>query len=95
MPENQTGKKGRCPNCRHVVVVPGPDDSASFTDGSGLEANSKVSGIDSSLFDIPQKKETAEESITQKQIPDESFESSQESDESMGTDKTTPEDTIK
>ena len=92
VPENQAGKKGRCPNCRHVVVVPGPDDSTSFTDGSGLEANSKVSGIDPSLFDIPQEKETAEESITQKQMPDESFEVLQEPGESTEADEKISED---
>jgi len=95
VPESQAGRKGRCSKCKQEVIVPGPNNSSSFTDTNGLEANSKVSGIDSSLFDVPQKKETAAESVTQQQIPDQSFEDSQESDESMTAEEKEPEDAIK
>jgi DNA-directed RNA polymerase subunit RPC12/RpoP len=92
VPESQAGKKGRCPKCRQVVIVAGTDDGSSFTDKNGLEANKKVSGIDSSLFYIPQKTETTEKSIAERQMPVESFESFQEPSESMDLGQKPPEE---
>ena len=74
VPENQADKKGKCPNCKHMVFVLGPDDSGSFTGRSGLEAKSGVSGIDSSLFEIPQKTKAAGRLMTQQDIPDKDIE---------------------
>jgi hypothetical protein len=95
VPESGAGKSGRCPNCRQVVVVPILDDNNSFTDRSGVEGNSKVSGIDSSLFDIPQMTQTTEKSIPQQYIPGKSFESSNESNESMEAEGEKPEEVTK
>jgi predicted Zn finger-like uncharacterized protein len=95
VPESQAGIKGRCPKCRQEVIIPGQDDNGSFDGLRDSKANPVISDIDSSLFDIPQKKEKAEELISQQQIPDESSESSAESDESIDTEENEPEDTIK
>jgi hypothetical protein len=97
VPESGAGKKGRCPKCRQVVVVPGPDDSGSVAgqSGNGLDANSEFSGIDSSLFDIPQKTETTEESIAPRQKSDESFDGPQKHDENTDAEKSKAEDITK
>jgi DNA-directed RNA polymerase subunit RPC12/RpoP len=92
VPEGRAGKKGRCPKCRQEFIIPGQDDYGLFGGRSGSKINHKISDIDSSLFDIPQKTEKAEELITQQQIPDESSESSNESDESVEVDEKNPED---
>ncbi len=92
IPESHVSKKVVCPKCRQGVIVPGLHDSASRTDTSGVEENMKVSGIDSSLFDIVQNRETAVESIAQQQLPDGSCKGLQEPGEITDAEETKPED---
>ena len=91
VPKINAGKKGKCPKCKSVVVVPGPDGSNSVTGRSDSELRSGVSGIDASLFDIPQKSETAEESIPQHRMTDNATEGPQELKERTGIAEPRPQ----
>ena len=70
VPEDQAGKKGKCPKCKTLVVVPVSEDCSSVKGRSDSEASSAVSDIDSSLFDIPERSGTAEELVSQQDMPD-------------------------
>ncbi|MFA5240347.1 MAG: hypothetical protein WC476_11670 [Phycisphaerae bacterium] len=58
-----TGKKGRCPKCKNIIVVPKIRDAAPDADQSAAdtsEISSKSSVLDPNLFDIPQETTSAD-----------------------------------
>jgi hypothetical protein len=61
-PDKIAGQKGRCPNCRNTIVVPGIEGAKSVakqTETDASEISSTDSILDPNLFDIPQKKQAA------------------------------------
>ncbi len=72
-PDKIAGQKGRCPNCKNIVFVPGIEGAksvASQTETDASKISSRDSILDPNLFDIPQKSGAAE----QDDVPDEALE---------------------
>jgi DNA-directed RNA polymerase subunit RPC12/RpoP len=66
--KNKAGKKGKCPKCKNIVIVPELDSANSTLRQGDLEdskINSKYSAYDLSLLDIPQKNETQYQQTSQ------------------------------
>jgi len=75
--ENLAGKKGKCPKCKNIVIVPTLQDSIPSTsqkDISDVKVNSEKSPYDLSLLDIPPKDESPSQPTKQDEISNESFE---------------------
>jgi DNA-directed RNA polymerase subunit RPC12/RpoP len=78
VPQTNTGKKGRCPKCKNIVVVPKVEDTKSVanqTRPGASEIGSKDSILDSRLFDVSQEGKvaghpTAQESVSDKALDD-------------------------
>lgn len=61
--KNNAGKKGKCPKCKNIVVVPEiktAGDLINQTDSVAAEVGPKSSSYDLALLDIPQKDKTQE-----------------------------------
>ncbi len=94
IPKIHAGKKGKCPKCRNIVIVPQTGDTtplASQTKPNGIEAGSKDDLLDPLLFDIPQKNRVVSQSVNQEKTPDETLEDLQKLEERMGIEKAEPE----
>jgi DNA-directed RNA polymerase subunit RPC12/RpoP len=77
VPQTKAGKKGRCPKCKNIVVVPKVEDTKSVanqTRPDASEIGSKDSILDSRLFDVPQESRMAGHPTAQGDAPDKSFE---------------------
>jgi DNA-directed RNA polymerase subunit RPC12/RpoP len=61
--KNNAGKKGRCPKCKNIIVIPEVRTQSPLTrqgDSEASKINSKYSAYDLSLLAMPQKDETQE-----------------------------------
>ena len=84
VPESRSGKKGKCPRCRNIVVVPGIQASSSLTEqsNSGVpDINSKSSVDDSALLVTPQKDKIQDFPLSQPDFSEKTAEYDQELDE--------------
>ena len=75
VPQTLAGKRGRCPKCKNIVVVPEVEDTKSVTSQTkpgASEISSRDSILDSRLFDIPQESKTvgAQGSVSDKALDD-------------------------
>ena len=73
VPQTKAGKKGRCPKCKNIVVVPEVEDTKSVisqTKPGASEIGSKDSILDQNLFDIPQEGKVAGHPTTQESVSD-------------------------
>ena len=73
VPEVHAGKKGQCPKCKNIVVVPraeGAKPDAGQIGAGTSEAETKDSILDPRIFDIPPKDEAAYQLAGQKNEPD-------------------------
>ena len=72
-PEIHAGKKGRCPKCKNIVLVPKVEDAKSVANQTGPDASeisSKDSILDPNLFDIPQEGKVAGQPTAQGSVSD-------------------------
>ena len=57
VPQSLAGKKGKCPKCKGIIIIPASQDFAQVSNRNNpanLKISSNKSGLDPSLFDIPQ-----------------------------------------
>jgi phage FluMu protein Com len=84
VPESRAGKKGKCPKCRNIVVVPEIQASSPVTEqsNSGVpDINSKSSVDDSALLVTPQKDKIQDLPLSQPDFSEKTAEYDQELDE--------------
>jgi DNA-directed RNA polymerase subunit RPC12/RpoP len=89
VPQTKAGKKGRCPKCKNIVVVPKVEDTKSVanqTEPGASEIGSKDSILDSRLFDIPQESKVAVPTA-QGDVSDKAFEDLQKLQGGVGISK--------
>ncbi|MHC4364288.1 MAG: hypothetical protein ACYSTJ_02335 [Planctomycetota bacterium] len=73
VPEINTGKKGKCPICKNIVVVPKAEETkpaASRIKAGDLELGSRHSDLSPALFDILPKEETSRQPGGQDDVPE-------------------------
>ena len=83
--KNNAGKKGKCPKCKNIIVVPELESTNSTLrqgDSEDSKINSKYSAYDLSLLAMPQKDKTQELPIT----PSETSGSSDKYEQETGED---------
>ena len=91
VPETSAGKKGKCPKCKNIVVVPkaeGASLPASQNDSAKSEISSKYSDFDLTFLDVPQEDKAPIQPTSQDGVTDKTFEALQKLEEKSGTDKT-------
>lgn len=82
--KNNAGKKGKCPKCKNIIVIPKVQTQSSLTnktDSEESKVNSKYSTYDLSLLAVPQKDETQELALSPPESSESSGEYSQEPEE--------------
>ncbi|MDT8299902.1 MAG: hypothetical protein RQ760_00370 [Sedimentisphaerales bacterium] len=82
--KNNAGKKGKCPKCKNIIVIPKVQTQSpptSKTDSEESKINSKYSAYDLSLLVVPQKDETQELALSPPETSESSDEYNQEPEE--------------
>ena len=67
VPQIHAGKKGRCPKCKNIIVVPKVLTTSSFTEQTSSpasEGSSKSSAHDLTLLDVPEKEKIQDQPIS-------------------------------
>jgi len=93
VPEIHTGKEGKCPKCKKIVVVPKAENAAPVVGKSNFsdsEVSKKYSGLDHALFDIPAELPTANQQSSQDSVSEKGLEELQKTVEKSATDETEP-----
>jgi phage FluMu protein Com len=81
VPETRAGKKGKCPRCKNIIVVPAiqtSDNSTNQMDSGACEDSSKSSSYDSALLDIRKKDKVQELVLKNTETSESSVEHEQE-----------------
>jgi phage FluMu protein Com len=73
VPQTHAGKKGKCPKCKSIVVVP-KSATAGQTDSGYPQAGSKKSPYDLSLLDVPQEDKARHQPPGKYEVSGEDFE---------------------
>jgi len=92
VPQTHAGKKGKCPKCKNIIVVPKIQTTSSVTEptnAGAAEVSSKSSSYDSALLDIPQKDKIQDLPINHNEISGSSAEYNQEPEEESAEETTT------
>ncbi|MBC8469590.1 MAG: hypothetical protein H8D56_08970 [Planctomycetes bacterium] len=82
--KNNAGKKGKCPKCKNIVIIPELESTNSTLrqgDSEESKINSKYSAYDLSLLAMPQKDETQELALSHTEAAADSDEYNQEPEE--------------
>jgi len=93
VPEIHAGKKGKCPKCKNVILIPQIQDTSPLaTPGKATdkETGPKDSPFGLTLLDVPQKDKTQSRSTTQYDVSNRAFENKQELEEIAEADQTEP-----
>lgn len=93
VPQTNAGKKGRCPKCKNIVVVPKVEDRLSTTsqsDSGDVKVGSENSPYDLALLDIPQKGKASAQPSGQYDISDGAFKDVPETEKRPATDEAEP-----
>ena len=93
VPQIHAGKKGKCPKCKSVVVIPklkqtGP--AAGKSGSSDFKLGPKITDVDLSFLDVPQQYKVADQPANQDNGPAEIHDADQELEEGLQTDETEP-----
>ena len=91
VPEIHAGKKGKCPKCKNIVVVPKPEIAASATSQNDLGASkvgSKNSAYDLTLLDVPQEDKIQDQPISQYTVSEKTIEPEEELEEGAAVEET-------
>jgi hypothetical protein len=94
VPKVHAGKKGKCPRCKNIVIVPRAEQTdapTSRTDFSDSRVSSKNSNLKLTFLDIPQKDSPPPQPTNQDYVSDASFERTQYLEESTGLKTVEPE----
>ncbi len=84
VPQTHAGKKGKCPKCKNIIVVPKIQTTSSLTEQSNsrdIRSSSDSSTYDSALLDMPQKDKIQDLPLSQPENPKETAEYEQEPEE--------------
>jgi len=84
VPQTHAGKKGKCPKCKNIIIVPEIQTTSSVTEQSNPEdtkTSPKSSTYDSALPDIPQKDKIQDLPLIQPENSEETAEYEQEPEE--------------
>ncbi|MFB0551854.1 MAG: hypothetical protein ACETWQ_00945 [Phycisphaerae bacterium] len=84
VPQTHAGKKGKCPKCKNIIVVPKIQTTSSVTEQNNAgapEDSSKSYVDDSALLDMPQKDKIQDLPLSQPDIPEKTAEYEQEPEE--------------
>ena len=84
--KNNAGKKGKCPKCKNIIVIPKVQTHSPLTnktDSADSKINSKYSAYDLSLLAMPQKDETQELALSNTETSESSDEYEQEPEEEL------------
>lgn len=90
VPDADAGKKGRCPKCKRVVVVPNAQATSPYEKQSGSTEPQTVSNSlvrDLILLDVPQKDGIQEQQVSQRGIPDRGSEADEELEQGSATEE--------
>jgi phage FluMu protein Com len=90
--KNNAGKKGRCPKCKNIVIIPELESTSSTLrqgDSEDSKINSKYSAYDLSLLAMPEKDETQELALSPPEITESSNEYNQEPEEETSDETST------
>jgi hypothetical protein len=82
--KNNAGKKGRCPKCKNIIVIPKLESTNSTSrqrNSEDSKINSKYSAYDLSLLAMPQKDKTQELNLSQPDTSGNTAEYNQEIEE--------------
>jgi len=82
--KNNAGRKGKCPRCKNIVIIPELESTHSTLrqdDSEDSKINSKYSAYDLSLLAIPQKGETQELALSPPETSESNDEYNQEPEE--------------
>lgn len=89
--KNNAGKKGKCPKCKNIIVIPKVQIQSPLTRQGDLEdskINSKYSAYDLSLLAIPQKDKTQDLSLSNTETAGSSDEYNHEPEEESAEETT-------
>ena len=92
-PQIHAGKKGKCPKCKNIIVIPKIQTTSSITEQTNAEApevSSKSSAYDLALLDIPQKDKIQDLPLSQPDISEKTAEYEQELEEEPPEETATP-----
>jgi DNA-directed RNA polymerase subunit RPC12/RpoP len=84
VPESRAGKKGRCPKCKNIIVVPkAPTLSfvAEQSNSGNIKTGSKSSADNLTLQEVIQKDQIKDLALSQPDIPEKATEDGQEPEE--------------
>ena len=93
VPQIHAGKKGKCPKCKNIIVIPKVQTTSSVTEQTNAgapEAISKSSVDDSALLVTPQKDKIQDLPLSQPDISEKTAEYNQELEEES-SEETAPE----
>ena len=93
VPKIHAGKKGKCPECKNIIVVPKVESTeAAATQSSPVDSKvgSKRSGFNLTFLDIPQNDKTLSQPITQDYVSEKTFEDLRELEEETETGEAEP-----
>ncbi len=85
-PEKYVGKKGKCPKCKAILVVPEPDNQISDESKSG----SKTLALIPPILDVPTKQETQKPSIEWNETFEQTVEEAEDFRDELEEDHTEP-----
>jgi len=91
VPKTHAGKKGKCRRCGSIIVIPEIEDAspvAGKSNFSDSEVKTRYAGLDSALFDIPQRGETENQLSSKNSVFEKAFEELKRPDEALGKNKT-------
>ena len=89
--KNNAGKKGRCPKCKNIIVIPKVQTQSPLTnkiDSGTPEVSSKSSSYDSALLAMPQKDKTQEPPLSHPETSGNTSEYNQEPEEESAEETT-------
>jgi hypothetical protein len=92
VPVTQAGKKGKCPKCKNIIVVPKIQTTSSVTEQTNAgapEDSSKSSVDDSALLVTPQKDKIQDLPLSQPENPEKTAEYEQEEESAEKTEPAT------
>ena len=93
VPKIHAGKKGKCPKCKNIVVIPKVENTGlviSQSKTGDLKSSSKSSGFDLTFLDIPQKNKEVNQPGTEERLSDKTFEDLQKLEEKLETEQAEP-----
>ncbi len=84
VPDSRANKKGRCPKCKSIIVVPKAlttSSAADQSDSGNIKTSSKSSAYNLTLQEVIQKDQTQDLALSQPDIPEKTAEDGQEPEE--------------